>query len=107
MFCPVSKPNKEIKAENSNYSTSACLPFCLQLDKLKHVSHEEFELVNWLPVTQLFKQCFKAVVFKYFSEQCSNDLNEAFDVARESKKSIKSSLSKIKMSIFILCRRRQ
>ena len=90
MFFPVSKSNKEIKAENSNYSTSACMPFCLQLDKLKHVSHEELELLNWLPVTQWFKQCFKGVVFKYFNEQCSNDLNEAFDVARESKKLIKS-----------------
>ena len=29
--------------------------FSLQLDKLKHVSHEEFERVNWLPVTYRFK----------------------------------------------------
>ena len=32
--------------------------FCLQLDKLKHISHEEFEHLNWLPVTNRFKQSF-------------------------------------------------
>ena len=25
--------------------------FCLQLDKLKHISHEELEHLNWIPVT--------------------------------------------------------
>ena len=28
---------------------------CLQLDKLKHISREEFEYLNWLPVTYRFK----------------------------------------------------
>ena len=40
--------------------------FCLQLDKLKHISHEEFERLNWLPVTYRFKQCNNAIVFKFF-----------------------------------------
>ena len=35
-----------------------CMRFCLQLDKLKHISHEEFEHLNWLPVTYRFKQSF-------------------------------------------------
>ena len=26
-----------------------CMCFCLQLDKLKHISHEEFERLSWLP----------------------------------------------------------
>ena len=29
--------------------------FCLQLDKLKHIAHEEIERLNWLPVTYRFK----------------------------------------------------
>ena len=40
--------------------------FCLQLDKLKHISHEEFERLNWLPVTYRFKQCNNAIAFKFF-----------------------------------------
>ena len=57
--------------------------FFLQLDKLKHVSHEEFERVNWLPVTYRFKKCVNSIVFKYFNEQCPNYMNEVFDVAME------------------------
>ena len=57
--------------------------FCLQLDKLKHISHEEFDCLNWLPVTYRFKQCVNTIVFKYFNEQCPNYLNEVFDVAVE------------------------
>ena len=56
--------------------------FFLQLDKLKHIlSHEEFERLNWLPVTYRFKQCVYTIVFKYFNEQYPNYLNEVFDVS--------------------------
>ena len=30
--------------------------FCLQLDELKPISHEEFDCLNWLPMTYRFKQ---------------------------------------------------
>ena len=29
--------------------------FCLQLDKVKHISHKDFERWSWLPVTVRFK----------------------------------------------------
>ena len=32
-----------------------CTRFCLQLDKLEQISYEEFERLNWLPVTYRFK----------------------------------------------------
>ena len=31
--------------------------FSLNLDKLKHISHEEFERLNWLLTTDRFKKC--------------------------------------------------
>ena len=43
-----------------------CMSFYLQLDKLKHISHQEFERLNWLPVTYRFKQCVNSMVFKYY-----------------------------------------
>ena len=52
-----------------------CIRFCLQLDKLKHIPHEEFERLNWLPVTYRFKQCVNTIAFKYFNEQSPNYLN--------------------------------
>ena len=73
-----------------------CMHFCLQLDKLKHISHEEFEHLNWLPVTYRFKQCVNTIVFKYFNEQCPNYLNEVFDVAVENNFQLRGSFQKLK-----------
>ena len=42
-----------------------CIVFCLQLDKLKHISHEEFERLNWSTVTDRFKYCVNTIAFKY------------------------------------------
>ena len=70
--------------------------FCLRLDKLKHISHEEFERLNWLPVTYRFKQCVISIVFKYFNGQCPNYLNEVFDVATESNFQLRNSFQKLK-----------
>ena len=47
MFCVVFKSTKKIKQTTKNY----CLHFCWQLDKLKHLSHEVFEHLNWLTLT--------------------------------------------------------
>ena len=60
-----------------------CIRFYLLLDKLKHISLEDFERLNWLPVTYRLRQCVNVIVFEYFNEQCPNDLNEVFDVAIE------------------------
>ena len=49
-----------------------CMHFCLQLDKLKHISYEEFERLNWLPVTYRFKERVNGIVLRYFNEQCPN-----------------------------------
>ena len=64
-----------------------CICFCLQLAKLKHLSHEEFERLNWLPMN--------SVVFKYFNEQCPNYLNKVFDVATGSNFQLSSSFQKL------------
>ena len=70
--------------------------FCLQLDKLEHRSYEEFERLNWLPVTYRFKRCVNAIVFKYFNEQCPNYLNEVFDIAVENNFQLRGSFQKLK-----------
>ena len=54
-----------------------CMGICLQLDNLKHISHEMFERLNWLPVTynnvltrlrvwdEVFRHPYE--IFKYFA----------------------------------------
>ena len=70
--------------------------FCLRLDKLKHISHEGFERLNWLPVTYRFKQCIISIVFKYFNGRLPNYLNEVFDVTTESNFQLRNSFQKLK-----------
>ena len=90
--CSAWYPNLTKKLKHSIQSTqNKC--FCLRLDKLKYISHEKFD---WLPVTYRFKQCVIAIVFKYFSEQCPNYLNEVFDVTTESKFQLRNSFQKLK-----------
>ena len=52
-------PNLAKKIKHRIQTTqNKCIRFCLQLDNLKNLnSHEEFERLNWLPVTYRFKQC--------------------------------------------------
>ena len=75
------------------------IDICLQLDRFKHKSHEEFERFNWLPVTHIFKPCVNAIVFKYFNEQCRNYLNEVFDMAIENNFQLRCSFQKLKFPL--------
>ena len=60
-------PNLTKKLKHRIQTTqNMCVRFCLHLDKLKHISYEGFERLNWLPVTYRFKQCVNAIVFKLF-----------------------------------------
>ena len=55
--CSAWYPNLTKKLKHRIQTTqNKCMRFCLQLDKLKHISYEEFEHLNWLPVTYRFKQ---------------------------------------------------
>ena len=34
-----------------------CICFCLQLDKMSHMSQKEFETIDWLPVKERYNHC--------------------------------------------------
>ena len=50
---------------------------------MTHISHKEFEILHWLPVTKRFNQCIDSIIFKYVNNQCPNYLNEDFQTAPE------------------------
>ena len=58
-----------------------CIWYCLQLDKMTHISKNKFETLNWLPVKDRFNQSINSIVFKYFTKQCPSYLNEVFELA--------------------------
>ena len=48
-------PNLTQKMKNKIQITqNKCIPYCLQLDKMTHISKNEFENLNWLPVKDIF-----------------------------------------------------
>ena len=56
-------PNLTKKLKHRIQTTQIkCMPFCLQLDKIEYISHEDFERLNWLPVTYRFKPCVNTIV---------------------------------------------
>ena len=69
---------------------------------LKHISHEEFERLNWLHKTCRFKQCVNSIVFKYFNDQCPSYLNKFFDVTTESNFQLRGSFKKLKVNVLKL-----
>ena len=73
---------KKLKNRNQT-SQNKCIRFCLQLDKMMHISHKEFETLNWLPVTERFNQRINSIVSKYVNNQYPNYLNEVFRTALE------------------------
>ena len=58
-----------------------CIQYCLQLDKMTHISKNEFETLTWLHVNNRFKKSINSIVFKYFTKQCPSYLNEVFELA--------------------------
>ena len=68
-----------------------CIRFCLQLDKMSHISQKEFETINQLPIKERYHRCVNSIAFKHFHNQCPYYLNEVFMKAPESSSSLRSS----------------
>ena len=75
-------PNLTQKMKKKTQITqNKCIRYCLQLGKMTHISKNEFETLNWLPVKDRFNQSINSIVFKYFTKQCPSYLNEVFELA--------------------------
>ena len=51
--------------KNLQIMQNKCIRFCLKLDKMHHISEEDFKTINWLPVDQRVQQSLNVTVFKY------------------------------------------
>ena len=94
--CSAWYPNLSKKLKNRiQTSQNKCIRFCLQLDKMSHISQKEFEAINWLPIKERYNQCVNSIAFKYFDNQCPHYLNEVFMKAPESSSSLRNSYHKL------------
>ena len=61
--CSAWYPNLTKKLKNRvQTSQNKGIRFSLQLDKMTHISHKEFEILNWLLVTERFNQFLNSIV---------------------------------------------
>ena len=94
--CSAWYPNLSKKLKNRIQTLqNKCIRFCLQLDKMSHISQKEFETINWLPIKERYNQCVNSIAFKYFDNQCPHYLNEVFMKAPESSSSLRNSYQKL------------
>ena len=55
--------NKKLKNE-IQITQNKCVRFCLNLDNMAHVSQNDFEKLNWFPISCRINQCVLSTTFK-------------------------------------------
>ena len=58
-----------------------CIRFCLRLEKMHHVSAEDFRLINWFPTSKRVNQCIYPITFKFVNNTFPYYLKEIFEFA--------------------------
>ena len=74
-----------------------CIRFCLKLDKMCHISEEDFKTNNWLPVDQRVQQSLNVAVFKYVDSACSYYMKEVFEYASQGRISSRNIYTRLKV----------
>ena len=75
--CPVWYPNLTEKMKKKiQISQNKCIRFCLRLDKMHHISEEDFRLINWLPTSKRVDQYINTITFKFVNNTCPYYLKE-------------------------------
>ena len=95
--CTAWYPNLNIKLKNKIQTTqNKCVQFSLNLDKMAHISQNEFEKLNWFPISDKINQCVLSATFKFINGIGPNYLNEVFQWAVESNRTLRNNYRKLK-----------
>ena len=60
------------------------------------ISQNEFEKLNWLPITDRINQCILSTTFKFVNDMGPNYLNEVFQWVAESNRTLRNDYLKLK-----------
>ena len=63
---------------------------------MAHISQNEFEKLNWLPISDRINQCILSTTFKFVNDIGPNYLNEVFQWAAESNITLRNDYLKLK-----------
>ena len=73
-----------------------CIRFCLRLDKMHHISEEDFRLTNWLPTSKRVYKCINTITFKFANNPCPYYLKEILEFATHCRIDTRNTFSKLK-----------
>ena len=74
-----------------------CIRFCLRLDKMHHISEEEFKLINWLLTTKRVNKCINTITFKFLNNTCPYYLKEILKYAQHCRIDRRNKFEKLKI----------
>ena len=74
-----------------------CIRFYLELDKMHHISEEDFKTINWLLVDQRVQQSLNVTVCKYVNKACPYYMKEVFEYASQGRISSRNNYAKLKV----------
>ena len=95
--CPVWCPNLNDKMKKKiQIIKNKCISFCLKLDKMHHISDEEFRLINWLPTTKRLDQCIHTITYNFVNNTCPYYLNKIFESVPHCRIGTRNNFSKLK-----------
>ena len=97
MHAPRGTPNLNAKLKKLQITQNKCIRFCLKLDKMHHISEEDFKTINWLPVDQRVQQSLNVIVFKYVNNACPYYMKEVFEYASQGRISSRNNYAKLKV----------
>ena len=63
---------------------------------MAHISQNAFEKLIWLPISNRINQCVLSTTFKFVNDICPNYLNEVFQWAAESNRTLRNDYRKLK-----------
>ena len=73
-----------------------CISFSHKLNKMHHISEEEFRLINWLPSNKRVDKCINTVTYNFFNDTSLYYLNEIFEFALYYRVRTRNNFSKLK-----------
>ena len=94
--CPAWYPNLNEKTKKKiQIMQNKCIRFCLKLDKMHHISENEFRLINWLPTSKRVDQCINTITYNFVNNTCPYYLNEIFEFAAHCTIGTRTNFSKL------------
>ena len=91
-MCVAWYPNLNKKYKNKlQVLQNKCIHFCLQFNNREQVVTEHFDMINWFPIDQRFKQCLFTSAFKFFSIMFLQHMKEIYKTSNQNNTVIRNS----------------